>query len=96
MLVEWEDRATRDVRNIYEYLAERNGRAAIRIRNAIFAHAAILATHPEVGRRGGWPGSRELAVSRTQYILVYEIEPDTDVVRILRVFHGAQYRPEEL
>src|SRR5437660_34727 len=73
MLVEWEDRATRDVRNIYEYLAERNGRAAIRIRNAIFAHAAILATHPEVGRRGGWPGSRELAVSRTQYILGYEI-----------------------
>jgi len=93
MLVRLDDRATRDIADIYDYLIERNRAAAFRVRRAIGEHAALLVDHPELGRPGRAPDTRELVVARTPYILVYRIERDSVV--ITRILHGARRWPEE-
>ncbi|MEO8727435.1 MAG: type II toxin-antitoxin system mRNA interferase toxin, RelE/StbE family [Acidobacteriaceae bacterium] len=47
-----------------------------------------------MGRPGRIDGTRELIIQRTPYIAVYHV--DSEVVRILRVLHGAQQWPEEI
>jgi toxin ParE1/3/4 len=50
-----------------------------------------LVDHPHLGRVGRVPGTRELVVARTPYIVIYEIEGD--MIRIIRVLHTAQRWP---
>ncbi|HET6521471.1 MAG TPA: type II toxin-antitoxin system RelE/ParE family toxin, partial [Geminicoccaceae bacterium] len=50
-----------------------------------------LAQHPESGRPGRVPGTRELVVSGTPYIVPYRVQGNT--VQILRVLHGARKWP---
>jgi len=44
------------------------------------------------GRAGRVPGTRELIISNTPFIVAYAIEK-TDIV-VLAVYHGAQHWPE--
>jgi plasmid stabilization system protein ParE len=60
----------------------------------IRAAAARLLDHPALGRPGRVPGTRELVVSGTPYILPYRVQGET--VQILHVLHGAQRWPERL
>ena len=50
-----------------------------------------LANFPQMGRSGRVPGTRELVITRTPYIAVYQITGET--IRIERVLHGAQQLP---
>lgn len=50
-----------------------------------------LAEHPQRGRDGRLPGTRELVIPGTAYISVYRLKPDR--VEILRVLHSAQNWP---
>jgi toxin ParE1/3/4 len=45
------------------------------------------------GRPGRWPGTRELIIPGTPYIVPYRVKGP--VVEILRVFHGARRWPDE-
>jgi toxin ParE1/3/4 len=72
-------------------LAERNKPAAVRIARALLAAADSLAARPEKGRPGRLPGTRELS-SVPPYVIIYRVEQDAGVVRILRVWHTAQDR----
>ena len=74
-----------------DYIAEHNPAAAARLEQRIIDATDQLVEHPHLGRAGRVPGTRELVVARTPYIVVYEI--DRDVVRILRVLHTAQRWP---
>jgi addiction module RelE/StbE family toxin len=47
--------------------------------------------YPELGRVGRAPGTRELAIAHTPYLLIYRYQGDT--VTVLRVLHGAQNWP---
>jgi toxin ParE1/3/4 len=49
-----------------------------------------LASHPALGRLGRVPGTRELVISGTPYIVPYRVRSDT--VEVLRVFHGGRGR----
>ena len=51
----------------------------------------LLRRHPLIGRSGHRPGTRELVVSGTPFLVVYRFE--SDVITILRLFHGAQDWP---
>ena len=61
--------------------------------DAIEAAVSRLADFPESARPGRVPGTRELVVPATPFIVVYRIEA-TDVV-ILRILHGAQKWPPD-
>lgn len=91
MRVEWLPQATRNLDAQLAYISERNPAAAIDIGDAIESSVSRLANFPESGRPGRVPGTRELVVTGTPFIVVYRIEPTALV--ILRVLHGAQQWP---
>jgi toxin ParE1/3/4 len=54
----------------------------------------LLAKNPEMGRPGRVPGTRELVVPKTPFIVPYRLVGNT--VQILRIFHSARRWPEVL
>ena len=93
MLVRWLRRALRSLDEEAEYIARDNPQAAARIVVRIASRVDRLATHPASGRPGRVPGTRELVISGTPYIVPYRVRDDN--VEILRIFHAARKRPEK-
>jgi toxin ParE1/3/4 len=89
----WSTLSRADRREIYAYIEADNPRAAITIDQRIETAVLRLRDFPESGRIGRVEGTRELVVGRTPYVLAYVIAGD--VVRILRVIHGARLWPED-
>ena len=63
--------------------------AASRILNAV----ELLQTHPELGRPGRAPGTRELVVPQTPYIVSYRVQ--RDYLELIAVFHGRRAWPDK-
>lgn len=93
MNVEWLPSAVRTLRSQLSYIADRNPQAAFDMSDAIEAAVSRLADFPESVRPGRVPGTRELVVSATPFVVVYRIE--VAGVLILRVLHGAQKWPPD-
>ena len=93
MEVRWLDDALADVTEIYRYVAADDPRAAARVVQRIQAAVRLLAEMPYRGRPGRWPGTRELVIPRTPYIVPYRVQGD--LIEILRVFHSARRWPDE-
>ena len=72
-------------------IAERNPDAVARLEQRIIDATDQLIDRPRLGRAGRVAGTRELVVTRTPYIVIYEIEGD--IVPIIRVLHSAQRWP---
>jgi addiction module RelE/StbE family toxin len=86
----WTRPARADRREIYEFIAADNVRAARKM-DLIFAEKAeILTRFPEVGRPGRVPGTQELLAHR-HYFLIYRIRGDA--VQILRLLHTSRQWP---
>jgi len=91
MKLKWTRPAMADRREIRNYIARDNVSAAIRMDKLFGSKAAVLLEHPRLGRHGRKAGTRELVVHQN-YILIYDLAGD-DLVRILRVLHGARQWP---
>ena len=89
--LKWLLAAARSRKRQIDYIAERNPDAAARLEQRIIDAVDQLIDHPRLDRVGRVPGTRELVVARTPYIVIYEIEGD--IVRILHVLHSAQRWP---
>lgn len=91
MRVRWLVRALRNLREEAEYIARENPQAAAqtvaRIENAV----VLLSDQPAIGRPGRVPGTRELVIPETPYILPYRVRGEWIV--ILRVFHASRRWP---
>lgn len=94
MRIEWSVFAIDDREAIFDYIEADSPRAAATVDDRIEAQVEGLLRTPEMGRPGRIPGTRELVISRTPYIAAYRIE--SNIVRILRVLHGAQQWPDEV
>ena len=90
MTLRWTRRAQSDRRAIYDYVEADDPRAALELDELFSEKGAILADHPEIGRRGRVEGTRELVVHRS-YILIDDVVRDG--VRVLRVLHAARQWP---
>jgi toxin ParE1/3/4 len=88
----WSRPASDDRRQIREYIARDNPRAAIALDELISQKTRRLVDHPALGRPGRINGARELVVHRN-YVLIYDVEGVT--IRALRVLHAAQRWPPE-
>lgn len=88
MKVEVSDAARRDLAAAFTYLAERNLRAAQSTRSAIRNAILGLRQFPNRGRLGESPGTRELIVGKTPYVVVYSVSAIT--VFIARIRHTRQ------
>ncbi len=91
MRVVWSPQAQQDLREIYLYVVEENPQAARLLQERIKACVALLIENPHLGRSGRVPGTRELIVPRTFYLLPYRIVRKR--LEILRVYHTAREWP---
>ncbi|RRA50505.1 type II toxin-antitoxin system RelE/ParE family toxin [Acidipila sp. EB88] len=94
MRIEWSLFAMTDREAIFDYIEADSPRAAVMVDDRIETQVEGLMQMPEMGREGRVAGTRELVISRTPYIAAYCVEGN--IVRILRVLHGAQQWPEEM
>lgn len=94
MKIKWLSAAITSRESQLAYIAERDLQAAMTMGDAIDAAIQDLVDYPQIGRPGRVPGSRELVVRGTPYIIGYRLDPGRVV--ILRVMHGAQRWPNKL
>lgn len=91
MRLEWTLKAIGDLREAGDYIAEDNPEAAIKMAGRIREAVENLIEHPNLGRPGRVPGTRELVVSGTPLILVYWVRGAT--VQVLRILHHSRKWP---
>ena len=92
--LEYAPRYFRRLEDIREGIAAENPPAAIRMIERIRAAVTRLAGSPALGRPGRVPGTRELVIPRTPYIVLYRVTGD--VVQIITILHSAQRWPDKL
>ena len=93
MRVKWLGAAVSSLVAETEYIARDNPTAAARVEIAIKRAVEQLSNFPALGRPGRVPGTRELVVPDTPYIVPYRVR--REVVEVLRVFHGARKWPKK-
>lgn len=91
MRVRWLRAALRNLDEEASYVASDSPAAARLVVQRVLEAVAQLAEQPSVGRPGRVPGTRELVVLKTRYIVPYRVR--ADVVEILRVFHSSRRPP---
>lgn len=94
MRVEWLRKAVANLNAEAEYISQDSPTAAARTVAAIVDAVELLKSYPAMGRPGRVPGTRELVVPGTPYIVPYRVRGDA--VELLRVFHGARKWPSRL
>jgi toxin ParE1/3/4 len=89
--IKWLRTALANLDTEAEYIARDSPTAASRVATAIATAVDNLAEFPAMGRPGRVPGTRELVVPNTPYIVPYRVRSNT--VEVLRVFHAARKWP---
>lgn len=91
MKVAWTRSAIQDRDDQIRHIAKEDPVAAREQLRRLRKQYPILAQHPESGRPGRVPETRELVITRTPFLLIYRVLLDR--VEILRMLHGAQQWP---
>lgn len=90
----WSPEAIDDLAALRAYI-EHDPAAAQRVALHIIQNVeTLLPDNPEIGRPGRVPGTRELVIPRTPFVVPYRLVGST--IQILRIFHGARRWPEAL
>lgn len=95
MRIVWSAESIEDLAALRAFVAADSPGAAKRmIRRIRQMVDMLLPQNPQIGRRGRAPGTRELVIARTPFIVAYRLRNET--IEILRVFHGARRWPDRL
>jgi addiction module RelE/StbE family toxin len=86
----WSRTALADRREIRTRIKQDNPAAAVTLDGQFSEMARHLSDHPELGKPGRVPSTREL-IAHQNYIMIYDI--DGDRIRILRILHAARRWP---
>jgi len=89
--IRWLRTALRNLDEEASYIAADDPAAARLVVKRIFEAVDQLAEQPSLGRPGRVPGTRELIVDRTRYLIPYRVT--RDAIEILRVFHTSRRVP---
>ena len=92
MRVRWLRAALRNLDEEASHIASDDLVAARLVVVRILDAVAMLAEQPGLGRPGRVPGTRELVVGKTRYLIPYRVRGDS--VEILRVFHTPRRPPQ--
>lgn len=93
MTITWSPEAVDDIASLRAHIAEDNPRAALRVALHIIRNVeSLLAENPQMGRSGRVPGTRELVIPNTPYVVPYRLQGKT--IQVLRVYHGARHWPD--
>jgi addiction module RelE/StbE family toxin len=89
--IEWLRAALDNLNTVAEYISRDNPVAAAHTVATIVNAVEKLKRFPASGRPGRVPGTRELVVPGTSYIVPYRVRGDA--VELVRVFHAARKWP---
>ena len=92
MRVKWLREAVLSLDQEAAYIAVDDPAAARLAVKRVLDAVAQLKEQPDLGRPGRVPGTRELVVFKTRYLVPYRVH--SDMVEILRVFHTSRRVPE--
>ncbi|MBL8380401.1 MAG: type II toxin-antitoxin system RelE/ParE family toxin [Burkholderiales bacterium] len=92
MRLRWLRTALRNLDDEANYIAADSPPAAQLVVQRVLDAVAMLPAQPGLGRPGRIPGTRELVVLKTRYILPYRVRGQT--IEVLRVFHTSRRLPE--
>jgi toxin ParE1/3/4 len=93
MNILWSPEAVEDLNSLRAYIAQDDPSAARRVAlDIMHSIEQLLPDTPQTGRPGRVPGTRELVIPKTPFIVPYRLQ--RNVVQILRVYHGARRWPE--
>jgi toxin ParE1/3/4 len=93
MQVKWLRKALQNLDEEAAYVAQEDAHAAGLVVQRVMAAVDMLAEQPGLGRPGRVPGTRELIVIKTRYLVPYRVRGDT--VEVLRVFHTSRRIPNK-
>jgi toxin ParE1/3/4 len=93
MIVGWSSTAIDDLAALRAHISQDNPAAAERVTLEILQSVKQLSDHPHIGRAGRVPGTRELVIPRTPYIVPYWVRRNR--IQILRVYHAARRWPDQ-
>jgi toxin ParE1/3/4 len=93
MIPVWSPEAIDDLAALRVYIERDNPAAAQRVvLRIIHSVETLLPNNPEIGRPGRVPGTRELVIATTPFIVPYRLVGG--MIQILRVYHGARRWPD--
>jgi toxin ParE1/3/4 len=93
MMLFWSPEAIRDLVSLRAYIAQDNPRAAQHMALHVVRNVeTLLSENPSMGRPGRVPGTRELVIPKTPFVVPYRVQAGK--IQILRVYHGARRWPE--
>ena len=90
----WSPEAISDLEALRRYIERNDPAAARRIALHILRNVERLDRHPALGRPGRVPGTRELVVPDTPFVVPYRLAGNE--VQVLRVYHTRRRWPERL
>lgn len=88
MQIRWLRTALRNLDEEATYIAADDPQAARLVVERVLNAVEVLASQPALGRPGRVPGTRELVVGNTRYLVPYRVHGQ--VVEVLRVFHASR------
>ena len=94
MKIKWLRKALENIEHEATYISRENPAAAKEVVQRIYDSVALLAENPSLGHPGRIPGTRELVLPDTHYIIPYRVMPRLKQVEILRVFHTSRKQPK--
>ena len=92
MQVRWLRAALLNLDEEAAYIATEDPAATRLVVGRIVTAVNLLAGQPALGKPGRLPGTRELLVPKTRYLIPYRIRADQ--IEILRVFHTSRKPPK--
>lgn len=92
MRIRWLRKALRNLDEEATYLADQDVAAARLLVRRIFDAVEQLVDHPSAGRPGRVPGTRELVICNTRYVVPYRVRGNA--IEVLRVFHTSRRPPK--
>ena len=93
MRIRWTPGAAADSQTISDYLKEHRPRYGQRTMQKLYETPRSLKQAPYPGRPGDERGTREIVFPPLPYVAVYRVSDRQKTVEFLRVYHGAQDRP---
>lgn len=94
MEVRWLRKAIQNLEQEAEYIAKDDSLAAKLMVQRVYQAVLLLRDHPSLGRPGRLPGTHELVVPKTRYVVPYRVRPRLQRIEILRVFHASRKLPD--
>jgi toxin ParE1/3/4 len=93
MQIKWLRKALKILDDEAEYIAQDDPKAAQEVVQRIVQTVSLLRDNPSLGHPGRLPGTHELVIPNTRYIVPYRVRPRLQRIEILRVFHSSRKLP---